>query len=306
MLKQKWHDEALTLSLGGLSGREIAKIIGRSKSQINDFLRWHKSQTIKPTQTNKKVLLFDIETSPILGYVWSRWQQNVSSSQIEQESFILSFAAKWLDGDEIFSYILTPEEIQNEDDSFLLEQLIPLLEESSVVVGHNAARFDIPIVKARALVHGFPPLLPFRTTDTLQIAKKEFRFSSNKLDDLCRFLNLDVKMEHSGFSLWKGVLHCDETSRQTMLEYNIQDVVILEQLYKKLISWDSRAVNQTLVHPLGTLQCIKCGSDDIEMVEGKFAFTNLSKFGVYRCNVCGGISRSRTRLPIGNTLANVV
>ncbi|CAJ6797142.1 RNase H superfamily protein [Burkholderia pseudomallei] len=38
-----------------------------------------------------RILSLDIETSPILGYVWSLWKQNVSLNQIHSEWCILSF-----------------------------------------------------------------------------------------------------------------------------------------------------------------------------------------------------------------------
>ena len=43
-----------------------------------------------------RVLLFDIETAPILGYVWSLWEQNVGLNQIHSDWYVLSWAAKWL------------------------------------------------------------------------------------------------------------------------------------------------------------------------------------------------------------------
>ena len=42
-----------------------------------------------------KILIIDIETSPIMGKVWSLWKQNVSLDQIEEDWYIMSYAAKW-------------------------------------------------------------------------------------------------------------------------------------------------------------------------------------------------------------------
>ncbi len=44
-----------------------------------------------------KVLVFDIETKPLLGYVWSIWEQNVSLNMINTDWSVLSWSAKWLD-----------------------------------------------------------------------------------------------------------------------------------------------------------------------------------------------------------------
>src|SRR5690606_10614258 len=43
-----------------------------------------------------KVLVFDIETSPIIAHVWSLWDQNVGLNQIMTEWHIMSWSAKWL------------------------------------------------------------------------------------------------------------------------------------------------------------------------------------------------------------------
>ena len=49
-----------------------------------------------------KILLFDIETAPSIVYAWGRWKVNVAPSQVIQEGFIMTWAAKWLDSDEYY------------------------------------------------------------------------------------------------------------------------------------------------------------------------------------------------------------
>ena len=43
-----------------------------------------------------KILVFDIETSPLKAFVWSRWKQNIYLDQTISEWFAISWAAKWL------------------------------------------------------------------------------------------------------------------------------------------------------------------------------------------------------------------
>ena len=43
-----------------------------------------------------KVLFYDIETAPILAYVWRLWDNNVGLNQIKSDWHLLSWAAKWL------------------------------------------------------------------------------------------------------------------------------------------------------------------------------------------------------------------
>ena len=48
-----------------------------------------------------KILLLDIESSPNTAHVWGLWQQNVGIKQIMESSYVLCWAAKWLDDKEI-------------------------------------------------------------------------------------------------------------------------------------------------------------------------------------------------------------
>ena len=48
-----------------------------------------------------KTLLLDIETAPNLAYVWGIWEQNISTGQIVDSSYILCWAAKWLGEKEV-------------------------------------------------------------------------------------------------------------------------------------------------------------------------------------------------------------
>ena len=72
-----------------------------------------------------KILLLDIETSPSTVYVWKFFQENVSPKQVLEHPFIMSFAAKWLDSDEIFY-----SESRTDNDKPLITQLCYLLDQA--------------------------------------------------------------------------------------------------------------------------------------------------------------------------------
>src|SRR3990167_3818406 len=48
-----------------------------------------------------KILLFDIETTPNLAYVWGKYEQDVI--QYKSEWYMLSWSAKWLGGPKIMN-----------------------------------------------------------------------------------------------------------------------------------------------------------------------------------------------------------
>ena len=45
---------------------------------------------------NVKALVIDIESKPMLAYVWGLWDQNVGMDFIKEHGGMICFAAKWL------------------------------------------------------------------------------------------------------------------------------------------------------------------------------------------------------------------
>ena len=241
-----------------------------------------------------KMLFIDIETAPILGYVWSLWKQNVGLNQIKEDWYIMSFCAKWAGDDEI---IYEDGRDTPEDDYSMLLSLHKLLDEADYVVAHNGDRFDIKKIKARMILNGLTPPSPFRSIDTLKIAKKEFAFTSNKLayltDKLCKTKKLD-HAKFAGFSLWTECLRGNEEAWNEMREYNVVDVVSLEELYEVLRPWSSMHPNINAETDSDTVACPKCGSESI--VKRGFVHTNKGRFQRYKCNCCGGWSSATTTI----------
>ena len=110
---------------------------------------------------------------------------------------MLSWSAKWLDSNETFSAVLTPEEALHEDDTRIVKDLWILLDEADVVIAHNGKKFDVPKCNARFIVAGLAPPSFYKQIDTLDIAKKQFGFSSNKLDALAGYFGFKTKLDTS-------------------------------------------------------------------------------------------------------------
>lgn len=289
-------DAIKDLHLKGYSVREIARdILGREsrKSTVTDYLRNLKDKT----PTNKaKILLFDLETSPSLAMVWKRFDVNISQDQVLSESFILTYSAKWLDDESVMFGALTFDEVKEENDQRLVRELYDLLDRADLVIGHNVNQFDVKVVNTRMIFHGFNPPSPYRTIDTLQMARSKFKFPSNKLGSLCEYLGLETKVETGGFKLWRGYMFGDKESIEKMIEYNINDTIILEQLYLKLRAWGKTHPNlQVFNNESFDILCPCCASDDIDKTDKLFT-TNLSAFETYQCNSCGKWFRGRTNM----------
>lgn len=236
-----------------------------------------------------KILTIDIETAPNLAYVWGMWKQNIGLAQFKEHSYIMSFAAKWLGSDEVLY-----KENRHGDDKALVEDLILLLSSADIVIAHNAKRFDLPIIHGRALVHGIAPPAPYKIVDTLIEAKKEFRFLSNKLEHLADVLGCAPKLKHAqypGFELWLQCLKQNDEAWAEMKEYNIQDVVTLEEVYLKMRPWMKGHPNIGIFDEQEVPVCPKCGSKHVH--KRGYVTTNVSKFSKFRCVDCGGWGRAR-------------
>lgn len=242
-----------------------------------------------------KVLFLDIETSPILADVWALWDQNVGLNQIAMDWYILSWAAGWLGSDRVL-YADQRRASNIEDDSEILTKLWALLDEADVVVAHNGDRFDVPKINARFIKAGLPPPSPYRTIDTLKIAKARFKFTSNRLEYLGKYLGTEARKEsHSAFpghSLWIAVRKGNLKAWREMERYNKADVATLKDVYKKLAPWDPRHPNLTVDGPVGHV-CPICGGDHLE--KRGFQYSNSGKYQRYVCE-CGAWSRGKTNL----------
>lgn len=240
---------------------------------------------MKPKQTDAKILFLDIETAPSLGWAWAKYETNIIDYQ--RDWYMLSFGYKWSTDKKVTVRGLIDYPLRFnadiEDDSALVEELWQLLDAADIIVAHNGDGFDLVKINTRFLVHGLKPPTPYKTVDTLKIARKVFAFDSNKLDDLGHYLNIGRKLPHTGFHLWKGCMSGDRKSWALMLKYNGHDVELLERLYYKIRQWAPTHPN---VNQGSTGKCPRCGS--IKVQRRGFTFTALRKKQRFQCTSCSG------------------
>jgi hypothetical protein len=226
-----------------------------------------------------KILLFDIETTPHLTYNWGKYEQNAIA--VKEFGGMLCFAYKWL-GDKKIHTVGSPKMSTRE----IAHELWMLFNEADVVVGHNCDSFDVKMANQYFVKYGFKPPSEYKSIDTKKLAKNKFRFFSNKLDDLGEYLELGRKKQTGGSDLWFDCMKGDKKAWRTMLEYNIQDVVLLEKVYLKLRAWGR--------HPnLNLKQCVnKCPVCQSNKIQSRGVGVNLSgKYQRYQCQDCGRWSR---------------
>lgn len=273
---------------GRLNKEELNVIGGFAKAQ---------QQSFKKEVSAPKVLVLDIETSPIEAFVWSIWDQNIPLSRIRKDWSVLAWAAKWLgDGPEDIVYMDTFNQKDQRDDRKILKVIWKMLDEADIVVGHNSDSFDIKKLNARFIIHGMKPPTGYRKLDTKKLAKRYFGFTSNKLeyitDKLCTKYK---KLKHGKFpgnALWDEFLDRNKKAQKEMEIYNKYDVLSQEEALLKILPWDN-SINFNVYHDLGINVCT-CGS--INFKKAGFHYTNTAKFQRYICKDCGKTSKDKTNL----------
>lgn len=294
MISKEWHSEALSLRDKGFSGRAIANIIGKSKTQVNDLFKFmfdSKQVVQQIKQEGPRILFIDIETSSLSLAGWRLFDQNFSLNQIERDWFLLSFCAKWGDSDELF-YMDKRNAVDMYDDKEILKTVWTLMNEAHYIVGQNSKRFDVKKLNAKFIEHGFPPPSPYRQIDTLEQSKRSFAFTSHKLeymtDLLCTKYKKSTHGKFAGYELWRQCLLGNIEAFEEIEEYNKLDVLSLQELYEKLCVWDTKLPNFS-VH-----------NDEVEeqnvWVEDGFVFSNSAKYQCYRNVQTGQFRRGKTNL----------
>jgi DNA polymerase elongation subunit (family B) len=245
-----------------------------------------------------RVLLVDIETAPILGYVWSIWEQNVGLNQIKSDWHLLSWAAKWLGDKPNKTMYMDQRNAKNiSDDSGILKGIWKLLDEADVIITQNGKAFDQKKLNARFIMNGFKPPSSFKHIDTRQIAKSKFAFTSNKLeymtDKLCTKYKKLKHSKFSGFELWSECLAGNLKAWKEMEKYNKYDVLSLEELYLKLQPWDN-SLNYNLYDD--SIVPTICGCGSTEFHKNGYAYSSVGKHQRFSCKSCGAEVRGKTNL----------
>jgi uncharacterized protein YprB with RNaseH-like and TPR domain/ribosomal protein L37AE/L43A len=237
-----------------------------------------------------KILFLDIETAPNLATVWSIWKQNIGINQLIDSSYTMCWAAKWKDSDEI----IFDSELRSGKEG-LVAHAWELLNEADAVVHYNGERFDIPTLNREFLLYGMDPPDPYKQIDLLQTVKKQFRFTSNKLDYVSQQLGLGSKTKHEGHELWLKCMEMDPVAWEKMQEYNVNDVILLEKVYNRILPWITSHPNHALyVSSPDRPVCTNCGSTHV-IAKGITHLSSLS-YQRWRCKDCGTNLRGRTTI----------
>ena len=93
---EKYIDYIVQQKELGVGSRKIGQHLGLGKSTVNDlYNKYLKENNVVDDNYFPKILVIDIETSPVLANVWRLFKENVGLNQIQKDWHLLSYSAKW-------------------------------------------------------------------------------------------------------------------------------------------------------------------------------------------------------------------
>lgn len=250
------------------------------------------------------ILAFDIETLPMIASTFRLFKANIRQESIIENTAI--FCASWRMVDQFgnpkspiqsVTILDDPKRFNKNiyDDEHVVRKLKDALEAADVYLFQNGAAFDLKHFNTRALNHGLSPVSQKQCIDTLKQARKHFRFDSNKLDFMGRFLRQGEKMDTGGMELWDNIIQSkyppvgkqadkDLTikSIQYAEKYCRQDVNLLIKVYKQLrphITLPNFSIYLGKV-----IACNFCGGQDFKPYGFRYNHSNM--YRRYWCNTC--------------------
>lgn len=213
-----------------------------------------------------KVLIYDIETSPNIGWFWrAGYKQSIGTHQILKERAVICVSYKWLGENQVYNLAWD----RNQDDSFLIDQFIDILNEADLIIAHNGDRFDLKWLRTRALIHGLhKKMLPnYKQFDTLKVAKSKLYLNSNRLDYIAKVLGYEGKNEMQPQDWHNVCILNDSKALQKMLDYCDEDVRQLEKVYNDLKYLDNPRLHNGVIKGKSKQTSPITGSVNIEKVK---------------------------------------
>lgn len=209
--------------------------------------------------TPQRTLIFDIETKPMVAYVWDRRDVTIALNQLREDWSVIAWSAKWL-GEPVSKVIY--KDLRNatnyNDDKELLKPLWFLLDKADIVITQNGQSFDSMKLNARFILYGMKPPSSYRHFDTYRLASRAAAFTSTKLEYLTdKLCTKYKKMSHGqfpGMSLWVECLKGNKKAWNEMKRYNVRDTLATEELYTKLKAWAPKSFPD-----VDASKCDSCG-----------------------------------------------
>lgn len=173
-----------------------------------------------------RVAVFDIETTGL----------NASFGRV------LTAAIQFYGPDELVTFRADEYKDWNKglrsDDREIVSDILASLEKADIVIAHNGVGFDMAFLRTRAIMHKLPVVHPRKIVDPVLLARRTFRFHSNRLDAIAQMLGCDFQKTPLAPKYWiKAMGDGDKESLDYIMEHNIADVFVLEEVARTVMPY---------------------------------------------------------------------
>jgi hypothetical protein len=230
-----------------------------------------------------KTLVLDIETRPMLANVWRMWDENVGLPQVVEWGSMICFGAKWHGSPKTMVY----SEYDKGGREGMVQKAWELMDAADAIIHFNGRAFDIKILQREMVLQELAPPSPHHDIDLLTVVRKQFKFETNRLENVAQRLLGEGKLDTGGFELWRGWMNGDKQSIKKMKSYCAADVELTERVYDRLLPWVHNHPNRVLIDG-GFFGCHYCGSDNLQ--KRGLRHKTTGSYQQYQCQDCGGWS----------------
>ena len=251
--------------------------------------------TIKLTDIPRRILIWDVETSPIPTWVWGFGEQVVRHGQVmdshpHKVQNIISLAYRFNDN--------TPTQVLNwgyeeQDSRALVSAFDEIIKEADIVIGKNSDRFDNKRLNMQRWLHRLDAMPDWmeKTDDLEKLIRRDLGSPSYALDYLDK-LNGGTGKTKMEFSDWIHILEKTPVEGPIAFEkmqmYNKKDVddtySLLESVWAYVRPKHSAQPDKFIMD--GTPCCVSCGSQDV--FKNGTRRLGASIYQKWHCNGHGG------------------
>lgn len=237
-----------------------------------------------------RVLVIDIELRPGQAFFWDAKTKWIGPHMVTEKPSMICFDAKWL-GQRQHTF----RSVWEHGRADMVQTARDLLDEAHVVIGYNSVGFDIKHLNREIVQAGIAPPSPHFDVDLIRTARQRFKFPYNSLNEVCKDLGLDLKLEHTGFDLWRDVMDGDPKAQRLMKSYNRTDVNVTEGLYCRLRPWIKGHPNVNMFRAERVSGCHACGSENVEHCG--YRYTPTRAYALFVCADCAAFTRATHHEP---------
>jgi hypothetical protein len=285
-----WPQLAVKFGYGVEGSERLRSEFKRTRKKLG--IKKDEKEIIYEQKKSPKILIFDLENSYVEVASWGINKQYLNRGQILHDWFMLSYSAKWLYDEKVYASALTPKEAIAKNDKRLCEEMYALLDEADICITYNGNGYDIPKINTRFIINKLQPPTPYKSIDVFQTVSRNFAFTSKSMDYVNYSLEIERKKETEGMSLWIKCVAGDPESLKTMLEYNIGDVIALQEQYLVVRPWIKNHPNIGLWHESKEPICGFCGSTNLEYIDNLYQ-TPSGLYYSFRCEDCHATGRTQ-------------